>query len=122
MRLVGERSIGRSNQRSSVIPMRWTQAAGPPLPGRPSRAVRRVDGWQRVAIGSPDQLSVAACCGTQLCRVLLSQSAKWRELEMVRCRMKAIVVTDEAAGTAGMTLVERPEPEPAINEVVVQVH
>src|SRR4051812_2851895 len=38
------------------------------------------------------------------------------------CRMKAIVVTDEAAGTAGMTLVERPEPEPAINEVVVQVH
>ena len=39
-----------------------------------------------------------------------------------RCRMKAIVVTDEAAGTAGMTLVERPVPEPAINEVVVQVH
>ena len=36
--------------------------------------------------------------------------------------MKAIVVTDEAAGTAGMMLVERPEPEPAINEVVVQVH
>jgi NADPH:quinone reductase-like Zn-dependent oxidoreductase len=32
------------------------------------------------------------------------------------------VVTDEAAGTAGMTLVERPEPEPAINDVVVQVH
>jgi NADPH:quinone reductase-like Zn-dependent oxidoreductase len=39
-----------------------------------------------------------------------------------RCRMKAVVVTDEAAGPAGMTLVERPEPEPAINEVVVQVH
>jgi NADPH:quinone reductase-like Zn-dependent oxidoreductase len=39
-----------------------------------------------------------------------------------RRRMKAIVVTDEAAGTAGMTLVERPEPEPAINEVVVEVH
>jgi NADPH:quinone reductase-like Zn-dependent oxidoreductase len=36
--------------------------------------------------------------------------------------MKAIVVMDEAAGTAGMTLVERPEPEPAINDVVVQVH
>jgi NADPH:quinone reductase-like Zn-dependent oxidoreductase len=35
--------------------------------------------------------------------------------------MKAIVVTDQAAGTAGMTLVERPEPEPAINDVVVQV-
>jgi NADPH:quinone reductase-like Zn-dependent oxidoreductase len=36
--------------------------------------------------------------------------------------MKAIVVTDENAGTAGLTLVERPEPDPAINEVVVQVH
>jgi len=36
--------------------------------------------------------------------------------------MKAIVVTDRAAGTAGMTLVERPEPQAAINDVVVQVH
>jgi NADPH:quinone reductase-like Zn-dependent oxidoreductase len=36
--------------------------------------------------------------------------------------MKAIVVTDQAAGTAGMTLAERPEPEPAINDVVVRVH
>jgi len=36
--------------------------------------------------------------------------------------MKALVVTDEAAGIAGMTLVERPVPEPAINEVVVEVH
>ncbi|SCG77430.1 NADP-dependent oxidoreductase [Micromonospora inositola] len=36
--------------------------------------------------------------------------------------MKAIVVTDKAAGTAGMRLVERPEPEPALNDVVVQVH
>jgi hypothetical protein len=32
--------------------------------------------------------------------------------------MKAIVVTDQAAGTAGMTLVERPEPPAAINDVV----
>src|SRR3954449_5637937 len=39
-----------------------------------------------------------------------------------RCRMKAIVVTDQAAGTAGMKLVERPEPQAAINDVVVQVH
>src|SRR3954467_3155461 len=45
-----------------------------------------------------------------------------RVLETERCGMRAIAVTDEAAGTAGMTLVERPEPEPAINEVVVQVH
>src|SRR5439155_1751378 len=36
--------------------------------------------------------------------------------------MKAIVVTDQAAGTAGMKLVERPEPQPSINDVVVQVH
>jgi NADPH:quinone reductase-like Zn-dependent oxidoreductase len=36
--------------------------------------------------------------------------------------MKAIVVTDQAAGTAGMTLGERPAPEAAINDVVVQVH
>ena len=36
--------------------------------------------------------------------------------------MKAIVVTDQAAGTAGMELVERPEPRAAINDVVVQVH
>ncbi len=36
--------------------------------------------------------------------------------------MKAIVVTDEAAGTAGMKLVERPEPQPAINDVVVRIH
>jgi NADPH:quinone reductase-like Zn-dependent oxidoreductase len=36
--------------------------------------------------------------------------------------MKAIVVTDQAAGTAGMTLVERPQPQAAINDVVVEVH
>src|SRR3954466_3108081 len=36
--------------------------------------------------------------------------------------MKAIVVTDQAAGTAGVKLVERPEPQPAINDVVVQIH
>src|SRR5512144_3245592 len=36
--------------------------------------------------------------------------------------MKAIVVTDQAEGTAGMKLVERPEPQAAINDVVVLVH
>jgi NADPH:quinone reductase-like Zn-dependent oxidoreductase len=36
--------------------------------------------------------------------------------------MKAIVVTEQAAGTAGMALVERSEPRAAINDVVVQVH
>src|ERR1044072_8317236 len=36
--------------------------------------------------------------------------------------MKAIVVTDQAAGIAGMKLVDRPEPKAARNDVVVQVH
>src|SRR2546422_800804 len=36
--------------------------------------------------------------------------------------MKAIVVTDQAVGTAGVKLVERPEPQAAINDVVVQIH
>jgi NADPH:quinone reductase-like Zn-dependent oxidoreductase len=36
--------------------------------------------------------------------------------------VKAIIVTEQAAGTAGMKLVERPEPQAAINDVVVQVH
>jgi NADPH:quinone reductase-like Zn-dependent oxidoreductase len=36
--------------------------------------------------------------------------------------MKAIVVTDQAAGTAGMKLVERPEPRPSINDVIVEVY
>ena len=35
--------------------------------------------------------------------------------------MKAIVVTNQAAGTAGMKLMERTEPQAAINDVVVQV-
>lgn len=36
--------------------------------------------------------------------------------------MKAIVVTEQSAGTAGMTLVERPEPEAGGNDVLVEVH
>jgi NADPH:quinone reductase-like Zn-dependent oxidoreductase len=36
--------------------------------------------------------------------------------------MKAIVVTDQAAGTAGMTLTDRPDPAAAINDVIVQIH
>jgi NADPH:quinone reductase-like Zn-dependent oxidoreductase len=36
--------------------------------------------------------------------------------------MKAIVVSDQAAGLGGMTLTERPEPSPAINDVTVRVH
>lgn len=36
--------------------------------------------------------------------------------------MKAIVVTDQGAGTAGMKRVDQPDPRAAINDVVVQVH
>jgi NADPH:quinone reductase-like Zn-dependent oxidoreductase len=36
--------------------------------------------------------------------------------------MKAIVVADQAAGPAGMKLAQRPEPQAAINDVIVQVH
>lgn len=36
--------------------------------------------------------------------------------------MKAIVVTDQTAVTAGMTLVDRPGPEPGVNDVLVEVH
>src|SRR5262249_39501867 len=54
-----------------------------------------------------------------------------QELDTGRCAMKAIVVTDQAAGTAGMKLVERPEPQGAAlaslsgasyGDVFVQVH
>jgi NADPH:quinone reductase-like Zn-dependent oxidoreductase len=36
--------------------------------------------------------------------------------------MKAIIVTDKAAGTAGMKLVERPHPRATINDVIVEIH
>src|ERR1700750_1609805 len=36
--------------------------------------------------------------------------------------MKAIIVTDQAAGTVGMKLAERPETPEAINDVIVQIH
>src|SRR4029453_11220583 len=61
----------------------------------------------------------------------LSDNPSWEGVDRQPCRggldtgrrtMKAIVVTDQAAGTGGMTLVERPEPQAAINDVVVQVH
>src|SRR5215471_3083575 len=51
----------------------------------------------------------------------LAKMAK-RQITEEKIIMRAIVVTDQAAGTAGMKLVERPEPELAINDVVVQVH
>ena len=35
--------------------------------------------------------------------------------------MKAIIVTNQAAGLGGMKLAERPEPSAAINDVIVQI-
>src|SRR5947199_10048332 len=61
----------------------------------------------------------------------MSDNPSWDKVDRQQCRrgldtwrqtMKVIVVTDQAAGTAGMTLVERPEPQAAINDVVVRVH
>jgi NADPH:quinone reductase-like Zn-dependent oxidoreductase len=43
-------------------------------------------------------------------------------LDIRRQPMKAIVVADQAAGTTGMKLVERPDPRPAINDVLVAIH
>jgi NADPH:quinone reductase-like Zn-dependent oxidoreductase len=45
-----------------------------------------------------------------------------REWDLHVVQMKAIVVTDQAAGLAGMTLAERPQPPAAINDVIVQIH
>jgi hypothetical protein len=36
--------------------------------------------------------------------------------------VKAITVTDQAAGATGMTLAARPDPQPAINDVLVPAH
>src|SRR5258705_12299443 len=45
-----------------------------------------------------------------------------RQMTEEKIIMKAIVATNQAAGTAGMKLLERPEPQAAINDVVVQIH
>src|SRR3981189_3182813 len=45
-----------------------------------------------------------------------------QELTTRRCPMKGMVVRDRAGGRAGVKLVERPEPQAAINDVVVQIH
>ncbi len=54
--------------------------------------------------------------------IILGASDDTGSLGNETIQMKAIVVTDQAAGTAGMKLVERPGPQAAINDVIVQVH
>src|SRR5215470_8133968 len=45
-----------------------------------------------------------------------------RQITEETIHMKAIVVTDRAAGLSGMKLAERPEPPAAINDVIVQIY
>jgi NADPH:quinone reductase-like Zn-dependent oxidoreductase len=51
-----------------------------------------------------------------------SQTGEPASTRHTEAPMKAIVATDQAAEAAGITLAERPEPTPAINDVVVEVH
>jgi NADPH:quinone reductase-like Zn-dependent oxidoreductase len=53
---------------------------------------------------------------------MASENAVQARTDTERCRMKAIVVTKQASGPTEMTLVERPGPQAAINDVVVEVH
>src|SRR5262245_48447599 len=78
---------------------------------------RRIAG-AAIAIASAATASVARFRTGHAVRQRDNEQQDWTR----RRTMKAIVVTDQAAGTAGMTLVERPEPQAAINDVVVQVH
>src|SRR6059058_4492568 len=98
-------------RRSPALRRRAWCSSAPPVPADLSRAYpkSRTRAYEdRLPSG---QLGVSA----GLAR-MEKASTRYR-----RCRMKAIVVTDEAAGTAGMTLAERPEPSAAINDVVVQI-
>jgi len=60
--------------------------------------------------------------GTGNTLIVATSQQKKSQMGEATITMKAIVVTDRAAGTAGMTLVERPAPQAAINDVIVQVH
>src|SRR4051794_17710655 len=95
---------GRSS--SSSPPRRSPAATTPPCSGTPAQAEGASTPRSRMvaAVGSSDHALL--CHGRHIGRF----------------RMKAIVVTDEAAGLAGMTLAERPEPPAAINDVIVEVH
>src|SRR4029077_8595562 len=65
--------------------------------------------------------SLMRCRSGQQALEVHSLPAK-RQMTQEKITMKAIVVTDQAAGKAGMKLVERAAPKAAINDVIVQVH
>src|SRR5215472_8166567 len=67
---------------------------------------RQIHGASRC--GAADSCRPAVACG--------------RGLMQGGVQVKAVVVRDQAAGTAGMTLAERPAPQAAVNDVVVEVH
>src|SRR3954451_2782757 len=100
-------------RRSPALRRRAWCSSSPPVPAGLSRTYpeNRTRAYERSA---SERSSRRGCWDWRRCK---KASTRYR-----RCGMKAIVVTDEAAGTAGMTLVGRPEPPAAINDVVVQVH
>jgi NADPH:quinone reductase-like Zn-dependent oxidoreductase len=109
-----------------------SESSSPPsTPTRPARQRRgfpHPEGVQRVRRGllvSPAEgnLGNYPCPGI-VCRTGFPSLQHFHQRQMTEeiILMKAIVVTDQAAGTAGMTLAERPEPDAAVNDVVVQVY
>src|SRR6185437_14524698 len=68
--------------------------------------------------GSPRMPSAPGPASTAHSQAGRAESVSTRYTEV---SMKAIVVTNQAAEAAGITLAERPEPTPAINDVVVEV-
>src|SRR5262245_44404652 len=71
--------------------------------------------------GQPGKLPMAPGIRRRTGSIPAAFPAK-RQMTEEKIIMKAIVVTDQAAGTAGMKLAERPEPQAAINDVIVQIH
>src|SRR6516165_5028179 len=99
---------------------------GPRLAGRPRcQPLRRLGAKPSVLSDPPGvtwELPMAPGMGISNGLFLAGTYPAKRQITEETIHMKAIVVTDQAAGTAGMTLVERPEPKAAINDVVVQIH
>src|SRR5216683_950771 len=101
-----------------------------PRTGRRSRAVRWPMCWNslaRVTCSIPRRpfppLRRLARSSVKVRRRSGRRSRRWNAIPVAMgATAKAIMVTDQAAGTAGMKLMERPEPQAAINDVVVQVH
>jgi NADPH:quinone reductase-like Zn-dependent oxidoreductase len=85
-----------------------------------SRAVRARD-IEGIAAGHSDDILLYDVLPPLQSRGMKSYRRSLQQTEET-IPMKAIVVTDQAAGMAGMKLAERPKPQAAINDVVVQAH